>query len=156
LIEQFSHWLATTALSRQFQTAGWFVPLVQTVHILAIAAAVTLAGVLDLRLLGFARLAPPSPEVARGVLPWFWRALLALFVTGVLLTITEPARELLSSLFRLKMLLVLILAGVMLFLQMHLQKSHADSQPALVRLLGAISVVLLIAIIVAGRWIAYV
>ena len=37
MIESFCDWLSTTSLSVAFQSANWFVPSVQTVHIIAIA-----------------------------------------------------------------------------------------------------------------------
>ena len=55
MIQQFSDWLASTALSQAFANANWFVPTVQTVHILCIALVVTALGMLDFRLLRLTR-----------------------------------------------------------------------------------------------------
>ena len=41
MIEQFCDWLSRTNVSVAFQSANWFVPLVQTVHIIAIAILLT-------------------------------------------------------------------------------------------------------------------
>lgn len=84
----------------------------QTVHILAIAAVVTLLSVLNFRLLGLTREGPGLQNLAQGFLPWVWRAVAVLLVSGILLTITEPTRELMNAAFRIKMLLVAILVTI--------------------------------------------
>src|SRR6185437_11141727 len=110
VIQTLCIWLVNTALSHLFAELGWFVPTVQTVHILGIAVVITLLFVLNFRLLRITRSGPPLQRIAQDSLPWVWRALLVLLTTGVLLTITEPARELLNSAFRWKMLMVVVLA----------------------------------------------
>lgn len=159
MIAELCDWLATTPLSQSFQSALWFVPVVQTVHILAIAIVVTLLAMLDLRMLGMTSRGPHPVQMARGFLPWVWRALLVLLVSGVLLTITEPSRELQNALFWVKMLLVIGLVGVTFGCASLISKDTAasDSAPSAAgRVLGAVSLALLVAIVAAGRWIAYV
>ena len=41
VIQSFCDWLAATSTSQLFSDLSWFVPTVQTVHILAIAVVVT-------------------------------------------------------------------------------------------------------------------
>lgn len=74
MIQSFCDWLAGTSISQLFADVGWFVPTVQTVHILAIAAVVTLLSVLNFRLLGLTREGPGLQNLAQGFLPWVWRA----------------------------------------------------------------------------------
>ena len=52
LINSLWVWLDQTALSQAIQAIGWIVPTVQTVHILSAAVVITLALMLDLRLIG--------------------------------------------------------------------------------------------------------
>src|SRR5689334_10825213 len=100
MIQRFCDWLAATSISQLFADLGWFVPAVQTIHILAIAAVVTMLSVLNLRLLGLTRQGPNLQGLAQGFLPWVWRAVAVLLLSGVLLTMTEPARELMNYAFR--------------------------------------------------------
>ena len=51
MIQQFCDWLAATSVSQLFAGMDWFVPTVQTLHILSIAVVVTTLGMLDFRLL---------------------------------------------------------------------------------------------------------
>ena len=159
VIEEFCDWLSNTQVSVAFQTAKWFVPLVQTVHIIAIAILLTTVYVLSFRLIGLTRGAQPLPTIMAKSRPWIWIALAVLLASGMLLTITEPARELLNWVFRVKMLLVLALAAILAWLQARMRADPIRwSQPARAQAwaVGFLCVLLGAAIITAGRWIAYV
>src|SRR6185312_413163 len=109
MIQHFCDWLAATWLSQLFANAGWFVPTVQTIHILSIAAVIIMLATMNFRLLRITRSGPTLQSLSAGYVPWIWRVLLILLVTGILLTITEPTRELMNTAFRLKMLMVVVL-----------------------------------------------
>jgi hypothetical protein len=97
VLKRFCDWLSNTPISQAFQDWTWFVPLVQTVHILAIAVVLFSVYAIGFRLIGLTRARQPFAVMTRKSLPWTWTGLAVLLVTGVLLTITEPARELLNS-----------------------------------------------------------
>jgi hypothetical protein len=160
LIQRFCDWLAATAVSELFAGLDWFVPAVQTVHILSIAVVVTTLGMIDLRLLNLTRSGPPLPVLARSFLPWTWRALGVLLVTGVLLTITEPTRELMNDSFRLKMVMVLMLVIMTRAFQMAIVRdpeywTASGSGRRLGGAIGIVSLLLCVSIVAAGRLIAY-
>jgi magnesium-transporting ATPase (P-type) len=161
MIEEFCDWLSATRLSLMFQTADWFVPTVQTVHIIAIAILLISVYVISLKLLGWIRSVQPLAATVAKSTPWIWTALCVLLVTGILLTITEPARELLNWAFRLKMLMVLVLAGCVALIQWRLRAdpeywSESAGHRWTGRTLGAVVLVIGACIVTAGRWIAYV
>jgi hypothetical protein len=160
MMQHFSDWLAATWLSQVFANANWFVPTVQTIHILCIAVVVTTLGMLDFRLLRLTRSGPPVETVATKSVPWVWRALVVLLITGILLTITEPNRELMNYAFRLKMLLVVLLVALTLFVQKASARepgywSSSLTRQRLGQALGVGSLVLCVTIVAAGRLIAY-
>jgi hypothetical protein len=159
VIEDFCDWLSMTSISVAFQTAKWFVPTVQTVHIIAIAILLTTVYVISFRLVGLTRGSRPLPVIMAKSAPWIWTALAVLLLTGLLLTITEPARELLNWVFRIKMLLVLALGAILVWLQVRMRAdpAHWSQAPRLQgRVLGLLCLLIGAAIITAGRWIAYV
>ena len=160
MMQHFSDWLANTWLSQAFSNANWFVPTVQTVHILCIAVVVTALGMLDFRLLRLTRSGPPAETMATKFVPWVWRALVVLLITGILLTITEPNRELMNYAFRVKMLLVVLLAVLTFFVQRASAREAGYWSSSLARqrlgmALGIGSLVLCVSIVAAGRLIAY-
>jgi hypothetical protein len=160
-LDSFCTWLAATPVSQLLQTVGWIIPAVQTVHILAVAAVVTSALIIDLRLLGIRGAEQPVAAIARRFLPFIWWPLPVLLATGALLIVAEPARALENPVFILKMGLLLAAAGITLACQIPLQRDAAFWELSVARkraaqLIACASIPLWVAIICAGRWIAYV
>src|SRR5207302_659199 len=71
-LDRFCSWLEQTPLSQAIQGAGWVVPTVQTVHILAIAAVMSSVLMLDLRLLGTVGRDQPLERVTSRFRPVIW------------------------------------------------------------------------------------
>ncbi len=160
-LDPFCTWLAATSLSQTLQTVNWIIPTVQTVHILAVAAVVTSALMIDLRLLGIRGQDQPLSSIARRFLPFIWWPLPLLLLTGALLIIAEPARSLQNPVFLLKMGLLVAAAAVTLACQLPLRSNpvyweSSYSRKQLARLIALASIPLWAAIVCAGRWIAYV
>jgi hypothetical protein len=160
-LEPFCNWLAATPVSQTIQTVGWIIPAVQTIHILAVAAVVTSALMIDLRLLGLRGMDQPVAGIAQRFLPFIWWPLPILLATGAVLIIAEPARALENPVFVLKMALLLAAAGVTLACQVPLRRNPAfweisAGRKRTARLIAVASMPLWVAIVFAGRWIAYV
>jgi hypothetical protein len=161
VIENFCDWLSTTSVSVAFQSANWFVPLIQTVHIISIAILLTSIYVISFRLIGLSRSSPSLANLITRSMPWIWAALGVLLLTGALLTITEPARELLNWAFRTKMVMVVILTALMWIIQARIRReptywTESSSRRHTARVLGVVALLVGAAIVTAGRWIAYV
>ena len=161
MIQEFCDWLSMTAVSVAFQSANWFVPTVQTVHIISIAILLTSVYVVSFRLIGLTRGRQPLAVLIAKSTPWVWTTLCVLLATGILLTITEPARELLNWVFRLKMLMVAALAGILLIVQIRMRRSpdywtESPARRLVARAVGIAAVLIGAGIVTAGRWIAYV
>ncbi len=161
MIQEFCDWLSRTNVSVAFQSANWFVPTVQTVHIISIAILLTSVYVVSFRLIGFTRGAQPLSVLIAKATPWVWTTLCVLLGTGILLTITEPARELLNWVFRLKMLMVVALAAILLVVQVRMRRSptywtESPARRLAARAIGVAAVIIGAGIVTAGRWIAYV
>jgi hypothetical protein len=160
-LDPLCNWLAATPVSQTIQTVEWVIPAVQTIHILAVSAVVTSAVMIDLRLLGIGGQDQPIAAVARRFLPFIWWPLPVLLVTGAILIVAEPARSLQNPVFILKMALLVLAAGVTLACQIPLRKDNAfwdvsTGRRRAGRLIAFASIPLWVAIIFAGRWIAYV
>ena len=161
MLKHFCDWLSGTSLSVAFQSWDWFVPIVQTVHILGIAVVLIAVYTLSFRLVGLSRSSQSLAALVTSSLPWTWVALGVLLLTGVLLTITEPERELLNNVFRAKMLMVLILGMVLLVVQTRVKNhpnywSESSGRRIAARALGLFLFLIGAGIVTAGRWIAYV
>lgn len=155
MIKSFCAWLAGTPLSLAIQNHGWVIPTVQSIHILAIAAMATAIVAVDLRLLGAG--SAPLAALDRRFRAWIWSGLATLLTSGLILTIGEPARELLNPVFVAKMIMVLGLAAIAFVVQAGLDRDGGYWETRVGgKALALVSLVLLLAIITCGRWIAYV
>ncbi len=160
-IVAFADWLASTPVSVTIQNVKWIIPGVQSVHILSIALLIASTVTLDLRLVGVTRGGPSLAMLEKRFTPWFWGAIIVLLLTGLVMITGEPARELLNWMFYTKLVLVLAVVAVTFAVQVRLRARPADIAPTPAQrtadiLLGGLSLVLIVAIIAAGRWIAYV
>jgi hypothetical protein len=154
-----SAWLAATSLSRLLQTVEWLVPAIQTLHILAVALVISAVLMLALAVLGLhGRDQPLSRTLAR-FLPAIRWGLPALLVSGALMITAEPDRALPNPAFQLKMLLLAVAALSTAYGARRLARAPAGgpgTAPGVaVRVATVAALCLWVAVLVAGRWIAY-
>src|SRR5215471_16327573 len=107
-VAQLADWLSRTSLSVAIQSHEWIIPTIQSLHIAAIGVVMASIFMIDLRVLGLAGRDQSLLETTGRFGPWLSGALVVLLVTGVLMVVGEPARELLAFSFWLKMCLVVI------------------------------------------------
>jgi Ca2+/Na+ antiporter len=159
MIESFCKWLENTAVSEQFASVSWVVPTVQSVHIISVSIVFASMSMLSFRLLGVSGRTRSIAATAAPVLSWLWPALAVLLLTGIVMILAEPERELLNQVFLLKMLLIAIAACVSGVFRGSLshdpQAWDRAGRRAIAKLTGIALLALWIAIIVCGRWIAY-
>jgi len=154
----FCDWLSNTPLSMAIQNAFWVIPTVQTVHIASIAVVMSSILMVDLRLLGIAGRSQTLGAVVGRYIPWVWVALIVLLCSGAILIVGEPARELLSDVFWLKMTLLACALVITAGIQGGLRGGGGfwERHRPIAALVAVASLAVWIAILAAGRWIAYV
>jgi uncharacterized membrane protein SirB2 len=156
-MEHFCDWLSNTNFSMTIQTVAWIIPAVQTVHILCVSIVMSSMAMLDLRLVGVAGRSQPISRMVQRFVPWVWWTLPVLALSGSILIIGEPNRELLNPYFRTKMVLLATVILITLTVQLR-NRSNAqfwETRRAAAIVLGAVSLLLWVGIITCGRWIAY-
>jgi hypothetical protein len=161
LIARFCDWLAATQPSLLIQTVAWIIPLVQSVHIMAITVVVGSVLMVNMKLLGVNGRGAAVSAVTTRFLPWVWVALVVLLTTGVILITAEPRRDLLNNVFRLKMLLLVIVGAATWWFQTSVAQNPATwgerpDHPWRARLIGVATLAVWVGVIICGRWIAYV
>jgi len=157
MIQEFCDWLANTPLSLKIQTIMWIIPAVQTAHILCVALVMSSMAMLDLRLMQVAGTRQPVSRMIDRFVPWIWCVVPILLTTGTILIIGEPSRELLNPYFRTKMVLLVTVLVITFVIQRKSSRDAAywDTRKIASILLGALSLLLWVGIVTAGRWIAY-
>ena len=160
-LDRFCEWLKVTPFSVALQSAAWAVPLVQTIHILAIGAVIGSGLMIALRTLGWVA---PDQTLASANLRFLrviWWSLPVLLLSGLLMISAEPARSLENPAFLLKMALLVVSIGVNLGYQAPLKQDPgfwelSQRRRRLGQLLAFVSLALWVGVIFSGRWIAYV
>lgn len=169
LLYNFTDWLRGTALvdaslaisewklSLFMAENFWAIPTVQVIHILSLAAAFGAILMLHARVAGIAGMGQTVQDNTARYVPWVWTGFGMLVLSGLLMIVGEPVRELINPIFWIKM--VLIIVAILFSLSFHngAIKRLGEQQAGSGGLKAAsISLIVLWCVIMAcGRWIAY-
>jgi hypothetical protein len=82
MVLTFFEWMEGSTLALIFQSAVWYSPIIQVMHLVAVAVFAGSLLVVDLRLLGTGLTATPVRQVAQDAHPWLVGGLIALAITG--------------------------------------------------------------------------
>lgn len=160
---QVATWLAAieeSGLAAVVKQSTWLYPAAELVHIIGFVLLVGAAAMFDLRLLGLSRGVPVS-AMASHLLPWARAGFVLLIPTGVLMFVNDPVTTAANPAFRIKM--ALIVGGLLNVLVFHWgvfrSVGHWDrmtAAPLAARVAAALSLVIWLATLAAGRLMAYV
>ena len=157
----FIDWLYATPLSEFLKAVTWIIPIVQSIHILCMAVLFTSMMMLDFRLLSLTGKRHTVELLAQRFLPVVWFILPILLVTGLILIIAEPKRDLANLAFYTKMTMLLISIALTWALQRGIKQNPSawemgGARAGLGKAIAALSILLWVGIVLAGRLIAYV
>ena len=161
MIQQFAEWLSFTSLSVSIQVhSAWVIPTIQSVHIVAIGISVGAMLMIELRVLGLAGRDQSLRETTDRFGPWLLWALGVLLFTGILMVIGEPARQLLSISFWIKMFLLALGTLIAVAFVTSFRKNEQHWEQTLVnrggvKLLAVLNLFVWVGIIFMGRMIGY-
>lgn len=157
--EAFFTALQNSGIAKFVNTVGPTYPIVESLHVVAIALVFGSIFVVDMRLLGFASMARPFTSVGRDLLKLTWMGFVLAVVTGVLLFLPN-ASNLYSNLpFQIKMgLLACAGLNMLVFEAMtvrHVALWDSIHPPVSAKIAGLLSILLWIGVVVAGRLIGF-
>jgi hypothetical protein len=144
-------WLGRLEVSLALAEASLLTPLIQALHLVALALFMGAVLVVDLRLLGQGLTAQPVASVARGARPWFMWSLAALVATGVPQLMSLAEKEYYSDYFWMKMYL---LAAALLFtvtVRAWLTREPGGAESAWAKVAGLVSILLWSGVAVSAR-----
>jgi magnesium-transporting ATPase (P-type) len=152
-----SLWLNETSINAWIVTHFWAIPVFQVVHILAIAASFGSILMINARIMGLNGEGRTIAQTTNRFMPWIWWALVALILSGLCMIVAEPIRELINPFFWIKM--VLVVTAILITVWFHkgilrdIREEHDIG--ATERTVAGLLVLLWMAIMFCGRWIAY-
>ncbi len=135
-------------------------PILQSLHIIAVATLFASIGMISLRFLRFAVPSQSPSEMILRLAPWMWTSLFTLLLTGSAFVIARPARYFYNPIAGIKLICLTTAIGlaILLFHFAKRQTNYWESSSARYKLAQAISlcsILLWVCTVFAGRWIAY-
>jgi hypothetical protein len=152
-------WVDSTRLNAFLRQSNWAFPTLDVIHTLGIVLVAGAIMLVDLRLLGLGLRSVPVTQLVARIVPATLAGFGLMLLSGGLLFSSEAVKMYHSPAFRIKMIL-LALAGLNALIfhrTVYRNAVHWDPAvtPTRARLAGLLSLVFWIAIIAAGRAIAY-
>lgn len=148
-------WLSGTSLSLTIQSTFWFIRLLQATHLLTAGVVLVSGLMIALRTLGWQRADQPFEAVWTRFAPFLGFGLAVMVSTGFAQTLGDPVRELTSTSYWVKLLLVVCcVTGTVLLAQRARRASPAGAGFA-TKFMAIGLIVFWCAIVLLGRMIAY-
>src|SRR5262245_58651029 len=156
----FASWLHRTPLSLSLQhQAGWLWPLCETVHFAGLSLLIGVAGMFDLRLLGFLKRVPVA--VVKQFMPLALVGFAMNLLTGTIFLISQPAQYFGNYTWWLKVGFLSI-AGVnaLVFETAYGKKAVAlragEDTPLALKLIAGVSLIAWFGVLWAGRMLPFI
>jgi hypothetical protein len=156
-LTELMEWLQATSWAVFIHKMPWAFTTIELVHVFAISLVIGSIAIVDLRLLGVGSTKRPVTELAGAVLPFTWTAFVLAVLAGSLLFISQATAYFGNTLFRIKILMI-VLAGInMLIFELITMRGvqQWDRKPIpapAARLAGGISLTCWILVVIFGRW----
>lgn len=160
-MNNFAIWLSGTWPSVLIQTHNsWMIPTIQSIHIAGIGIVLTSVFMMDMRILGLAGKDQTLQQTTNRFGPWLMWSLVALLVTGALMVVGEPVRELVTVSFWLKMFLIAVGTVVAAVFLRTLNRNEQEwgetmTRRLSIKLMAILTLLVWLAVVVLGRLIAY-
>ena len=156
---EFASWLHKTPISLMLQgQVSWLWPTCETIHFAGLALLLGVAGMFDLRLMGFMRRVPIS--VVKSYMPWAMFGFSLNLLTGIIFVVCEPAQYFGNPTWWLKVTFLIVAGLNALVFETNFGK-HALTFPAgqdtplSYKMIAAVSLISWFGVLWAGRMLPF-
>lgn len=155
-IAEFALKMGDSPLTNWVVSHFWALPILQMIHIMAIAGSFAAVLMLNMRVFGLAGHATLA-ETSRRYTKVLWVSLAVVILSGVGMLFGDTVRNLVNSIFWIKMCLVVvgILTAIAFAHNMRRQLTTGDVVGGGIKATAIFLVILWCVIMLCGRWIAY-
>ena len=152
MVLTFFEWMEGSTLALIFQSAVWYSPLIQVVHLVAVAVFAGSLLVVDLRLLGTGLTSTPVRQVAQDAQPWLVGGLIALAITGTPTMASTAIKQYYSPFWWWKMeMLALGLVFIFTIRRQLLQSEAAEEGGLWPKVVALVSISLFLGVTIGAR-----
>lgn len=153
-------WLQDTSLAIRIRDSLLLFPLLESTHVIGLALVFGTIAIVDLRLLGLASTERSFNRMASDIMKWTWAAFALTATTGSLMFITNATVYFHNAYFRAKIALLVLAAINVLVFELTARRTigqwdRAPSAPPAGKAVATVSLVIWVAVIVAGRMIGF-
>ena len=148
-------WIGDTGIATAVRESTLAYPIIMALHLTSIAIFGGMILVTDLRLLNLAMKETPASDVIAQLRPWKYAGFAIVVICGLLLFAAKADKYYSNPYFLIKIALLLLTGAHALAFRNTVYRSPGGPAPARARLAAALSLILWLAIMSAGRWIAY-
>src|SRR5262245_17247019 len=148
-------WCEASALGQGVRASLWLFPVIESLHLVALAVLGGAVLLVDLRLLGLGLRRQSASQLARDAQPWLVASLLVMLATGVSLFLSDAVKCYWSPAFWIK---ITTLPFALLFTFALRRRLRDEARPlgaAQGALLALVSQSLWFTVAAAGRWIGF-
>lgn len=152
-------WLKSTYISHQMITQPWLWPIAETLHFIGLTLVIGIAGLFDLRLMGFTRRV--SVQAAMDMRAWAAAGVAMTLVTGVSFFVGAPEQYLPNPAFWAKLLFLLVAMINIAFFETRLGKRMLligpnEDPPLSFKITGAVSITSWFLVLYFGRMLPFI
>jgi Family of unknown function (DUF6644) len=151
----FFQWCEATALGHAIKESLWLFPVIESVHLLGLAALGGTLLIVDLRMLGLGLTRQPIAAVARDARPWLLASLAVMILTGTALFLSESVKCYYSQAFWVKITTIPVALVFTLTVRQRVALRGTLDTTAATRLVAIVSLGLWFTVAAAGRWIGF-
>jgi uncharacterized membrane protein len=152
----FFQWCEASAIGSAIRGSTWAFAVIESIHLLALAAIGGAVLVVDLRLLGWGLRRQTIADVAHDAYPWFVGSLAVMLVTGISLFLSESVKCYYSTPFWWKMSsLALAIFFAFTVRRRVTMSGEGRVRPIWLRLVALVSLILWFGVGAGGRWIGF-
>ncbi len=159
-LDSWFEYLAAMPLAKGISQGAFAFPMLESVHVVAIATVLGTISIIDLRLLGYRSHRRGVQQLVRDLLPYTWAAFAVALIAGSLLFISNAPKYAHNAQFQLKLLLILAAAVNMAVFHLTVYRrikewDEKSPPPAAARIAGVTSLGLWLAVVFLGRWVGF-
>ena len=152
-------WLQNNTIATEIRESALVFPIILSLHLTGMGLFGGMILMTDLRLLGIAMTKRPVSHVVNGLRPWKHLGLTLTATCGILLLWCKAAIYYPNPFLRIKLaLFALIIIHALVFRSVYRNVTDLDRSPVIpgrAKMAAALSLVLWLGVLTAGRWIGY-